>query len=70
MTSELEQAAKAYRRAEKTFSDRRAELVELVVKAAREGMAQTEIVRITGWTRDYIYKLVKADDERRRREAQ
>ena len=58
MTSELEQAARAYQRAEKALAERRAELQRLVIKASQDGVPQKEIVRITGWTRDYIYKLV------------
>ena len=63
MTSELEQAARAYRRAEKALDERRAELVDQVVKAAKSGVAQVELVRITGWTREHIRKMVKASRE-------
>lgn len=64
MTSDFEQAARAYQRADKAFRERRADLVKHVVKAADEGMPQTDICRITGWTRDYVRKIVKAAHEK------
>lgn len=60
MTSELEAATKAYRRAEKASNDRRQHLYDLMVQAARTGTPQTEIIRITGYTRERVRQILRA----------
>lgn len=67
MTSELEQAVRAYRRAEKGLEQRRDELADLVVRASNEGVPQVELTRVTGWSREHIRKLVKAANEKARK---
>lgn len=54
----LEEAARAYRRAEKTYTERRADLAAAIVEAARAGRKQAEIVQITGYTRERIRQIV------------
>lgn len=54
----LERAARAYRRAEKTLSDRRGELHEAVTAAVSAGMSKSEAARRTGYTREYVTTLV------------
>jgi hypothetical protein len=60
MTGDLEAAARAFRRAEKTLDDRRRALAEAIVTADRAGVRQAEIVRITGYTREHIRQLLKS----------
>lgn len=64
MTSELEAATRAYRRAQKAVEKRREELAAAVVKAAKDGVRQFEIVRITGYTRERIRQIVDHDRKR------
>ncbi|WFE46298.1 hypothetical protein [Verrucosispora sp. WMMD1129] len=56
----LEQAAKAYRRAKEALDKARPELAEAIVEAAREGMRQAEIVRVTGYTREQVRRICRA----------
>lgn len=60
MTERLEAAAKAYRRAEKRADETRAELFSAIAEANAAGMAQVDIVRATGYTRERIRQIVKA----------
>lgn len=52
----LKAAARAWRR-------KRAEMVELIVKASDAGVPQKEIVAATGFTREHIRRLVKQAHE-------
>lgn len=54
----LEDTARAYQRAKKTFEERRADLAAAIVEAANGGRLQTDIVRITGYTRERIRQIV------------
>ena len=60
MTSELEAATKAYRRAEKASKERRAHLYATMVEAALSGTQQTDIIRITGYTRERVRQILRA----------
>ena len=64
-TSTLQAAARAYRRAERAYESRRAELAAAIVEANDAGVRQHEIVSITGYTRERIRQILKAEDERR-----
>jgi len=55
----LEDAARAYRRAEKTLAERRTELASAIVEAARAGTRQVDIVKITGYTRERVRQLLR-----------
>lgn len=59
MTTDLEAAAAAYQRAKKTFEDRRAALGDAIVKAARDGTRQADIVRVTGYTRERVRQILR-----------
>lgn len=59
MTSEIEAAAKAYRRARKTAEERYVALVDLIIKADAAGVKQADIVRATGYTRDNIRQMLR-----------
>lgn len=59
MTSEIEAAAKAYRRAKKSADERYATLVDLIIKADAAGVKQADIVRATGYTRDNIRQMLR-----------
>lgn len=60
MTERLEAAAKAYRRAEKKADETRSELFAAIVAAKAAGVAQVDIVRATGYTRERIRQIIKA----------
>lgn len=59
MTSEIEAAARAYRRAKKTAEERYTNLVDLIIKADAAGVKQADIVRATGYTRDNIRQMLR-----------
>ncbi|HEX3778496.1 MAG TPA: hypothetical protein VHX38_02435 [Pseudonocardiaceae bacterium] len=56
----LEEAARAYRRAEKVLEERRADLAAAIVEAAASGRPQVEIVRISGYAREHVRRIVRA----------
>lgn len=60
MSTDLERAAKAFRRAEQVLEQRRAELAEAIVAADGADVKQVDIVRITGYTRETIRRIVDA----------
>lgn len=65
MTTELEAAAKALRRAQTSVDTRRAELHRLIVEARdTHKKRQTDIAKETGLTREAIRLILKAYDER------
>ena len=60
-TTALEAAARRYRKAEAALEKARAELqaeVVGVLQGSGERGAQSEVARITGWTREHIRKLL------------
>lgn len=64
MTSELEAATRAYRRAQKAVDKRRDELADAVFNAARDGVRQVDICRITGYTRERVRQIVREIEDR------
>lgn len=60
MSTDLERAAKAFRRAEQALEQRRTELAEAIVAADQAEVKQVEIVRITGYTRETVRRIVEA----------
>ncbi|MER8002936.1 hypothetical protein [Streptomyces sp. NPDC095613] len=67
-TAKLELAAQRYRDAEEALEAARSNLQAEAVAALRqtdERGSQAQVARITGWTREYVRKLIKkADTER------
>jgi len=63
-TTSLEEAARAYRRAEAALERRREELAAEIVAADQAGMRQVEIVKKTGYTRESVRRIV--DNARKR----
>lgn len=55
----LDEAARAYRRAEKTLAERRAALAEAIVEAAKGGTKPMEIVRVTGYAREHVRRILR-----------
>jgi len=55
----LIRAAKAYRRTEKAHEDARRELKRAAVRAMAAGVKQSDVVKVTGWTREYLRRLKK-----------
>jgi hypothetical protein len=58
--NELENAAQAYAAAKKTLDAARDVLQTEIVKAARSGTRQSEIVRTTGFTRETVRRICRA----------
>ncbi|HSA53789.1 MAG TPA: hypothetical protein VLH10_27215 [Yinghuangia sp.] len=56
---ELTRAAKAYRRTEKEHEEARQALKRAAVEALAAGVKQSEVVKTTGWTREYLRRLRK-----------
>lgn len=57
MSTELEKAARACRRAEAAYERCRAELARTVLAALEAGVTQTEIAKATGYTRETIRRI-------------
>lgn len=58
-------AARAYRRAEVTLERRRRELADAIGHAALvEGRRQSELVAVTGYTREHIRRITREYAER------
>ncbi|MFI0233145.1 hypothetical protein [Streptomyces sp. NPDC017086] len=66
-TAKLELAAQRYREAETALdaarTDLQAEAVTFLRETDERG-AQATVVRITGWTREYLRRLVKSSEEK------
>jgi uncharacterized protein with gpF-like domain len=58
--TQLNAAAERYRAAEAAADQARAELHDAILGAVREGVAQREIVDITGYTRERIRQIARA----------
>ncbi|WTW94868.1 hypothetical protein OG216_16450 [Streptomycetaceae bacterium NBC_01309] len=56
---DLTKAAKTYRRTEKAHEEARQALKEAAVAAVKAGVKQSEVVKTTGWTREYLRRLRK-----------
>lgn len=62
-TAELELAAKRYREAEEALEAARQDLQVEAVRALQGGVRQVDVVRTTGWTREYLRRLrAKAEE--------
>lgn len=57
---DLSRAAKAYRRTEKEHEEARQALKRAAVAALAAGVKQSDVVRTTGWTREYLRRLRKS----------
>jgi len=74
MPSRLDDAANAFRQAQANLADARGrvgsartqvdrarvELAEAIVDAARSGMRQVDIVRVSGYTRESVRRILRA----------
>lgn len=60
MSGYLEEATRAFRRTEATLKKRRVELAAAIVRAHSEGWRQVDIVKVTGYTREHISRIVDA----------
>lgn len=58
--TELEDAARAYRDAKEALDTARPRLAEAIVAAARGGVRQSEIVRVSGYTREQVRRICRA----------
>ncbi len=64
VTTPLHRATAAYKRAQTVVVERRKDLVEAIREADREGTKQVDIVKITGFTREHIRRIVGHQAER------
>lgn len=60
MTSPLQAAVDAHRKAQVAANDARQQLAEAIAEAARSGTRQAEIVRVTGYTRERVRQICRA----------
>jgi F0F1-type ATP synthase membrane subunit b/b' len=58
--TQLEEAAAAYRSAKQALDEARPHLAQAIVDAARAGTRQSEIVRVTGYTREQVRRICRA----------
>jgi hypothetical protein len=58
VTTPLHRATAAHKRALAAAEERRKELVTAIREADADGMKQVEIVKITGYTREHIRRIV------------
>ncbi|MCF2532608.1 hypothetical protein [Yinghuangia soli] len=58
---DLTKAAKAYRRTERAHEEARQALKQAAVAALAAGVKQSEVVKTTGWTREYLRRLRKGE---------
>jgi hypothetical protein len=67
--TELKAIATAYHRAQKTADERRAALFTAIRQAAGQDdpIRQVDIVEDTGFTRDYVYRIVNPEAAARKR---
>lgn len=63
MTTDLEVAARAYRRAQKAVEERRAELRRLVIEARDRGERQSDIAKQIEFTREAVRQIYDAHDK-------
>ena len=66
-TAKLELAAKRYREAEAALDSARTDLQAEAVTFLRqtdERGAQAAVVKVTGWTREYVRRLMKSSEEK------
>ncbi|MFB7910245.1 hypothetical protein ACFC1T_27805 [Kitasatospora sp. NPDC056076] len=63
-TASLDAAARRYQEAEVALATARLALQAEAVAALRAGTKQVDVVRATGWTREYLRKLRSAADKR------
>lgn len=61
----LRKAVRAKNAAEKRADDARAALAVAMADAMREGMKQSEVVALTGYTREHVRRLVREVEDQR-----
>jgi len=59
-TTPLDQAAQRYREAEAALEAARTDLQAEAIAALQAGTKQADVARATGWTREYLRRLMKA----------
>lgn len=65
----LRKAVRAKNTAEKRAEDARAALAAAMADAIREGMRQSEVVELTGYTREHVRRLVREVEDQRAQES-
>lgn len=55
----LEQATRAFRRAEEALKRRRKALHEVIAATVESGISKSEVGRRTGYTREYVAKILE-----------
>jgi predicted transcriptional regulator len=52
-------AAAEFRRIQTDLAAARAKLADAIVEAARAGMKPTEIIRLSGYTREHVRRIIR-----------
>lgn len=60
VTDDLEKTAREHRNAQVALANARTRLAAAIVAAARAGRRQSEIVRVTGYTRERVRQICRA----------
>lgn len=58
--TELEDAAREYHEARAALDEARPRLAEAIASAARAGVRQAEIVKVSGYTREQVRRICRA----------
>jgi urease gamma subunit len=56
---DLEAAARRYQGLKRQLDEAREHLASKIVESARSGVRQSEIVRVTGYTREHVRRLCR-----------
>ena len=55
----LVEAAEEFRRRKEEFDLARTKLADAMIEAARAGLPQTEIIKISGYTREHVRRILR-----------
>jgi hypothetical protein len=59
VSTSLQKAAAAYKRAQAIAEERRKELAAAIVEADAAGTRQVDIVAVTGYTREHVRRILR-----------
>ena len=65
LAARMKQSAIRFRRTKATYEAARADLISLIFDAQEEGSGPSEIARATGFTREWVGKVIAAEKKRR-----
>lgn len=65
LAAAMKKGAANFQRTKKNYEDARAHLNSLIFDAQEEGAGPSEIARATGFTREWVAKVIAAEKKRR-----